>query len=400
MATLQSRLRQRVGPKDYTGTSLAALLALLIFTVLMSLETQHIARLDGYRADLGKPIVGRFYQPFASLQWMAAVDQRFDLSRAIRGGAYLAGAGDEKPWARAAFAAERRRLPFEILGPLLLLAIGAIVTTRTLATTGLYGNARWATEADKRRSSLTKSHSGIALGQDPKTHELYVHDGEATVLGLGPPGSGKTTGIAEPTLIGTWGTSAIVFDPTGDLRDRTIEARRTLGAVYVFDPRDPDGHAYNPLAGVAAEDNDLIFKILSAAMLERDLSEMTDTSRFFMTNAIEFGTAVVARAIEVRGGSFAAAADLYYAGGWANDTEFCENLMTSEIPYVAEPPRSSPEWTPSCARASSAPSRSSCRSSVRTTSLEQPGPATSTSRRYGRNPRRSISSCARATKPR
>ena len=336
MATLHTRRRLQIGPTDYTGITFAAFLGLIVFTIIVGFETQHIARLDGYRHDLGAPLFGHLYEPFASLQWMYQVDGHFDLQRAVRGQSYFVSAPNEQAWVRAAFASERARLPFEAIAALLVFAISAIFWLRRVQTTGLYGNQRWATTADKRRSSLTQGHSGIVCGQDPKTHELFVHNGEETVLVLGPPGAGKTDGTARPTLVGTWGASAIVFDPSGDLRDRTIAERRALGDVYVFDPRDPKTHAYNPIAGVAATNTGLIYKILSSAMLERDLSEMDDGSRFFMSQAIEFGTAVVGRSIEVRGDTFTAAANLYYAGDWTNDDEFCQGLMTSEIPFIAE----------------------------------------------------------------
>jgi type IV secretion system protein VirD4 len=327
---------RQIGPTDTSGVVWAAIIGLALLTLFLGLETQRIAYLDGYRPDLGRPIVGHLYQPYGALQWMSAVDERFDLQRVIHGGPYFARAANEKPWARAAFAAFRTRFMFEGLAAFVVFLVCTALWAKRKRTSGLYGSQHWATSADLRRSPLTRAALGIVLGQEPKSGRLFIHDGQETVLGVGSPGVGKTDGIAVPTLNATWPGSAIVFDPSGDLVTRTIAQRRQYGSVYVFDPRDPHTAALNPLDGVAADATDRILKILASAMLEKDLSEMEPASQFFLSSALELGSAVVGRSIELGNASLTGAANLYYSLPWANDGEFCQSLMASTIQHVAE----------------------------------------------------------------
>jgi type IV secretion system protein VirD4 len=327
---------RQIGPTDTSGVIWAAIISLALLTLFLGLETQRIAYLDGYRPDLGRPIVGHLYQPYGALYWMGAVDERFDLQRVIHGGPYFARAANEKPWARAAFAAFRTRLMFEGLVAFVMFLVCTALWAKRKRTSGLYGSQHWATSADLCRAPLTRATLGIVLGQEPKGGRLFIHDGQETVLGVGSPGAGKTDGIAVPTLNATWPGSAIVFDPSGDLVTRTIEQRRQYGSVYVFDPRDPNTDALNPLDGVSADATDRILKILASAMLEKDLSEMEPASQFFLSSALELGAAVVGRSIELGRASLAGAAHLYYGLPWANDGEFCQSLMASTIRHVAE----------------------------------------------------------------
>lgn len=336
MSTQLGPQAQQVGPTDTSGVVWATIVGLALLTLFLGLETQRIAYLDGYRPDLGRAIIGHLYQPYSALQWMSAVDERFDLQRVIHGGPYFEHAANEKPWARAAFAAFRTRFIFEALAAFLVFLVCTALWAKRKRTSGLYGAQHWATSEDLRRSPLTRADLGIVLGQEPKSGRLFVHDGQGTVLGLGSPGAGKTDGIAVPTLNATWPGSAIVFDPSGDLVKRTIEQRRQYGSVYVFDPRDPSTDALNPLDGVPADAMDRILKILASALLEKDLADMESASQFFLSSALELGTAVVGRAIELDKASLAGAAELYYGIPWANDGEFCQSLMTSNIQHIAE----------------------------------------------------------------
>ncbi len=57
----------------------------------------------------------------------------------------------------------------------------------------------------------------------------------ASVLVFGPTQTGKTTGVAVPTII-EWDGPALITSVKTDLLDDTIAARREMGEVMVFDP--------------------------------------------------------------------------------------------------------------------------------------------------------------------
>jgi len=179
MAGLASPKRGHIGPTDASGLIWATLLALALLTCVLRLETQRIAYLDGYRSDLGAPIVGHVYQPFAVFRWMLAVDQRFDLQRVTHGGAYFLPAPHEQPWAHAAFAAFRIRFAFEAGAAFLLFVTGAALWARRKPTSGLYGSEHWATAADQRRSPLTRSATGTVLSDLP--HKYGISSGCAYI---------------------------------------------------------------------------------------------------------------------------------------------------------------------------------------------------------------------------
>jgi type IV secretion system protein VirD4 len=325
--------RRNVGPFDPRGIVLAGLAAAALFTLTVWGETQRIAALDGYQIqDLGPSIAGRLYAPFASLSWMMRVDTIIDTSGIFRVGIQIIGNPHEPAWARAAFAAERIRILWEFGIAFICFIVGAIAWTRPSTTSGLHGVAQWA--CDLRQSTLVGKNTGIVLGEVGST--LLVHSGTENVLAIGPPGVGKSDGIAVPTLLRTWPWSAVVFDPAGELRTRTASTRSHGTNILVFDPRDPASARYNPIAGIASTNIDAIQTVLSSYMLDRDLSEMSETSRYFIASAIELGTALVARSIELGSDTLAGAAEIYYGGPWKDDNEFCKSLLLSEVTYVKE----------------------------------------------------------------
>jgi type IV secretion system protein VirD4 len=327
---------RKIGPTDFRGIVLALLLAAAVFTVTAWIETEWIARADGFNPrDLGTPIVGRLYSPFASWSWMMRVDVRIDTSDLYLHGVRIMNNPQERQWSRIAFAAERARLPWESGAAFLVFLFGAIAWTRPTITSGLHGAAQWAS-TNLRRSSLLGNEVGVILGEDPRSKRLLIHTGPQHVLAIGPPGVGKSDGIAIPTLLRSWPMSAIVFDPAGELCERTAAIRAEQTQVIVFDPRDPNTARFNPIAGFSAHDIDAIQTVLASYMLERDLSNIQGTSRFFITSALELGVALVARSIELDKTTLSGAADVYYRGPWKDDDEFCKSLKLSEVPYVKE----------------------------------------------------------------
>ncbi|HEV3156980.1 MAG TPA: type IV secretory system conjugative DNA transfer family protein [Candidatus Baltobacteraceae bacterium] len=347
MASNDLTAQSKVGPKDLSGLFLAGLLALFTFMVPLAFETQHFAELAGYnRQTLGPPLIRNFYPPYASLQWMLKYDLRFKSEVVVSKDPlqrkdFLPSTDSihinphEAAWAQKAFAAERMRLLFEFILGVMVFAFTAGKLVKQKPTSGMHGSAHWASASDMRKSGMTTTSVGVVLGQDPKTKKLLIHSGPQNVLGLGPPGVGKSDGIAIPTLRKTWPSSAIIFDPAGELADKTADARRRNTRVVIFDPRNPKTARYNPFAGMTAHDIDAIETVLSAYILDKDPLEMQENSRFFITSAIEVGVALVARTLEIGGTNLGTAANYYYAGGWEDDAEFAESLTRSDVPYVA-----------------------------------------------------------------
>jgi len=109
-----------------------------------------------------------------------------------------------------------------------------------------YGDARWATEQDVRKSGLRASH-GILLGRF--NNEFLMAEGFEHVLCFAPTRSGKGVGIVIPNLL-NWPGSAIVHDIKGENFEKTSGFRAKHGQrVFFWNPGDPGGrtHCYNPL---------------------------------------------------------------------------------------------------------------------------------------------------------
>ncbi len=79
------------------------------------------------------------------------------------------------------------------------------------------------------------------------------------LVAFGPPQSGKSAGLAIPALL-EWDGPAVASSIKTDLLGATIDRRRALGEVFVFDPfelsRTPS-HTWSPLQGAATWDGAL-----------------------------------------------------------------------------------------------------------------------------------------------
>lgn len=105
-----------------------------------------------------------------------------------------------------------------------------------------YGNARWARLADMKEMGLA-SERGIILG---KAFGLYVRSSEPlSALVLAPPGAGKTSGIAVPTLL-SCGNSMLACDVKGELYELTSKRRAQFSRVLKFQPASLDTCRWNP----------------------------------------------------------------------------------------------------------------------------------------------------------
>jgi type IV secretion system protein VirD4 len=105
---------------------------------------------------------------------------------------------------------------------------------------------RWASEAALECAGLLEG-TGIVLGRTGKRYVTLARPGHALVIG--GTRSGKTSGVIIPTLL-NWTGSVLVFDPKGELWDRTSGWRSSFSNCLRFDPASPSSIRYNPLLAV------------------------------------------------------------------------------------------------------------------------------------------------------
>ena len=150
------------------------------------------------------------------------------------------------------------------LGLLAITLGGALFLTRRMAGMlpvrwGSRG-ARWAAGSELR--ALRRSPGGgrsarLTLGLH-QGRRLYAEQRHAVVV-FGPPQSGKSAGVAVPALL-EWPGPAVASSIKSDLAAVTLERRRALGRVFVFDPFGLSGqtsHTWSPLAGATTWDGAL-----------------------------------------------------------------------------------------------------------------------------------------------
>lgn len=106
-----------------------------------------------------------------------------------------------------------------------------------------FGDARFSSLAELAKAGMIGA-AGIVFGRKDgklveKPPQLEGHG-----LVVGGPGTGKSRGVAIPTLL-RWPGAALVIDVKGELSEVTAKAR-SGAAVYIFDPF-RGGHSYDPL---------------------------------------------------------------------------------------------------------------------------------------------------------
>ena len=139
--------------------------------------------------------------------------------------------------------------------------------------------------------SLSHPH-GIILGVNPETSHLLVYDGPENVLLVGPSRSGKGIGTVIPTAL-AWENSAVFFDSTGALWERTSGYRkRTLHQkVIKFAPLGAPGETlqWNPFAeirvGTMEEDADT--RLMATCLLDLNPAPRTEREQAVFQHHVE-----------------------------------------------------------------------------------------------------------------
>jgi type IV secretion system protein VirD4 len=100
---------------------------------------------------------------------------------------------------------------------------------------------RLAAAGSSRRSTARTSPLLATEEEGPNAHlsPLRKHDpargGRTSIIVFGPSGSGKTSGLAIPAIL-EWDGPVLALSVKDDLLAKTIQHRRSLGEVKVFDP--------------------------------------------------------------------------------------------------------------------------------------------------------------------
>lgn len=130
----------------------------------------------------------------------------------------------------------------------------------------VFGDSRWATQADVNRAQL-RAKEGMLLGVDDKGY--FVSEGFQHALLFAPTGSGKGVGFVIPNLL-FWQHSVVVHDIKLENYDLTSGWRASQGQkVFVWEPANPDGvtHCYNPIDWVSKKPGQMVDDVQKIANL-------------------------------------------------------------------------------------------------------------------------------------
>jgi type IV secretion system protein VirD4 len=132
--------------------------------------------------------------------------------------------------------------------------------------------ARWAAGEELRQLRRCGSAQGrLTLGRH-RGRRLYAEQRHALVA-FGPPQSGKSAGLAVPALL-EWEGPAVASSIKADLLAVTLERRRALGTVFVFDPFGLSGavsHTWSPLNRASTWDGalEVAWRLAAAGELDQ-----------------------------------------------------------------------------------------------------------------------------------
>jgi type IV secretion system protein VirD4 len=132
--------------------------------------------------------------------------------------------------------------------------------------------ARWARSGELRRLRRARDRGGrLVLGR--RGGRLLYAEHRHALVAFGPPQSGKSAGIAIPALL-DWTGPAVACSIKTDLLAATVERRRVLGDVLVFDPfrlAQMPSQTWSPLHAATTWDGalEVAWRLASAAEVDR-----------------------------------------------------------------------------------------------------------------------------------
>ena len=154
---------------------------------------------------------------------------------------------------------------------------GLVWLARRVAKPGAGRNRAGALWASRRElGTLTRGNrdrgQGGRLVLGRRGRRLLYAEHRHALVAFGPPQSGKSAGLAVPALL-EWEGPAVASSIKTDLLSVTLERRRALGDVYVFDPfglAGTDAHTWSPLRAAGTWDGalEVAWRLASAAELD------------------------------------------------------------------------------------------------------------------------------------
>lgn len=147
-------------------------------------------------------------------------------------------------------------LPYHIYLTTAVLVIGSLLLLffnpfeKWYRETRLFGSARWASVSDVIKVGLLRAFrrehkNGTFICRYNERYNLLL-DQPLSVLLLAPPGTGKTAGVAIPSLFMAK-NSIICLDVKGELFEITSKHRHTFSDIMVFNPTEKETSRWNPL---------------------------------------------------------------------------------------------------------------------------------------------------------
>lgn len=109
----------------------------------------------------------------------------------------------------------------------------------------ILGKARLATEPELNSAGLLTGAGGIVFGRINNSLVEKPPEVQGHCLIVGGTGTGKSRGIAIPSLL-RWKGSVFAIDIKGELSQITAAYRNRNGKVFIFDP-EGDGYPFDPL---------------------------------------------------------------------------------------------------------------------------------------------------------
>jgi type IV secretion system protein VirD4 len=198
------------------------------------------------------------------------------------------------------------------------------------------GGARWARSADLRalRRGIQPSRCRLALGR--YRGRLLRAEHRHALVAFGPPQSGKSAGLAIPTLL-EWEGPAIASSIKTDLLGATARRRRAIGTTFVFDPFElagPSAHGstantWSPLRAARTWDGalEVAWRLAAAGELDQRGADGGD----FWTIAAEQRLAPLLFTAAAAGLRMDAVARWAYGQGTRELHEALEQLRTRAI---------------------------------------------------------------------
>ena len=140
--------------------------------------------------------------------------------------------------------------------------------------TRVHGSARFAKFKDIKKAGFF-AKNGIVLG-NWRNKTLRLNE-PLSVLVLAPPGTGKSAGVAIPTLF-QCKNSIVCLDVKGELFATTSKHRATFSKVMVFEPTNPKSSKWNPFAksSLPEDQADLYIKVQKIGSILFDSSQSQD----------------------------------------------------------------------------------------------------------------------------